>query len=501
VPTKKGTQSLSVTDPELASQAHGWDPKTVTAGSSLKKEWICERDHVWEAIIADRTRGRGCPICSGRKVLIGFNDLATLNPELASQAHGWDPKTVTAGSSSKKEWICERDHVWEALIANRTNGTDCPICNGKKVLIGFNDLATLNPELASQAYGWDPATVTRSSGLKRKWMCQLGHIWEASIASRAIGKGCSICNGQRASAGFNDLATLNPELASQAYGWDPATVTRSSGLKRKWMCQLGHIWEASIDHRRAGSGCSVCNGNQVSIGFNDLATLNPELASQAYGWDPATVTTGSGLKKKWMCALGHFWSAAVHSRVGGGGCPTCNGKKVLIGFNDLATLDPELASQAYGWDPATVTRSSSLKKMWVCNYGHAWPASPANRTKGRGCPTCANYGFDPNSDGWLYFLTHPYWQMLQIGITNFPDERLKIHEKLGWELIELRGPMDGLIAREWETSILQMLKRSGAKLAAEEVAGKFDGYTEAWITESFAVNSLAELMQKVQDDE
>jgi predicted peroxiredoxin len=91
--------------------------------------------------------------------------------------------------------------------------------------------------------------------------------------------------------------------------------------------------------------------------------------------------------------------------------------------------------------------------------------------------------------------------MLQIGITNFPDERLKIHEKLGWELIELRGPMDGLIAREWETSILQMLKRSGAKLAAEEVAGKFDGYTEAWITESFAVNSLAELMQKVQDDE
>ncbi len=436
MPTKKGTQSLSVTDPELASQAHGWDPKTVTAGSSLKKEWICERDHVWEAIIADRTRGRGCPICSGRKVLIGFNDLATLNPELASQAHGWDPKTVTAGSSSKKEWICERDHVWEALIANRTNGTDCPICNGKKVLIGFND-----------------------------------------------------------------LATLNPELASQAYGWDPATVTRSSGLKRKWMCQLGHIWEASIDHRRAGSGCSVCNGNQVSIGFNDLATLNPELASQAYGWDPATVTTGSGLKKKWMCALGHFWSAAVHSRVGGGGCPTCNGKKVLIGFNDLATLDPELASQAYGWDPATVTRSSSLKKMWVCNYGHAWPASPANRTKGRGCPTCANYGFDPNSDGWLYFLTHPYWQMLQIGITNFPDERLKIHEKLGWELIELRGPMDGLIAREWETSILQMLKRSGAKLAAEEVAGKFDGYTEAWITESFAVNSLAELMQKVQDDE
>jgi len=65
----------------------------------------------------------------------------------------------------------------------------------------------------------------------------------------------------------------------------------------------------------------------------------------------------------------------------------------------------------------------------------------------------------------------------------------------------IRVIMDGLIAREWETSILQMLKRRGAKLAVEEVAGKFDGYTEAWITESFAVNSLIELMQKVADDE
>ena len=59
--------------------------------------------------------------------------------------------------------------------------------------------------------------------------------------------------------------------------------------------------------------------------------------------------------------------------------------------------------------------------------------------------------------------------------------------------------MDGLIAREWESSILQMLKGQGAKLASEKVAGKFDGYTEAWITESFRVSSLAELMDAVRN--
>ena len=174
---------------------------------------------------------------------------------------------------------------------------------------------------------------------------------------------------------------------------------------------------------------------------------------------------------------------------------------MLVGFNDLATVKPELASQAIGWDPTTVTRGTNSKKDWICEEGHRWSASVASRSNGIGCPSCATSGFDPNSDGWLYLLTHPGWQLLQIGITNFPDSRLASHRRLGWELIEVRGPMDGLIAREWESSILHMLKRHGAKLAPEEVAGKFDGYTEAWLTNSYEVRTLRELMKAVERDE
>ena len=61
--------------------------------------------------------------------------------------------------------------------------------------------------------------------------------------------------------------------------------------------------------------------------------------------------------------------------------------------------------------------------------------------------------------------------------------------------------MDGFIAREWETSILQMLKRHGAKVASEEVAGKFDGYTEAWLQGSYGAKSLRDLMDAVEVDE
>ena len=61
--------------------------------------------------------------------------------------------------------------------------------------------------------------------------------------------------------------------------------------------------------------------------------------------------------------------------------------------------------------------------------------------------------------------------------------------------------MDGLSAQEYETSILRMLRKNGAELSPEEVAGKFDGYSEAWIESSFPVNSLRELISLTNDFE
>ena len=99
----KPKPSLAETHPELAAQADGWDPTTLAAGSKKKVGWKCEQDHTWLAIVASRKRGNGCPICSNKKVLAGFNDLATTNPELAAQADGWNSASVTKGSN--KNWI------------------------------------------------------------------------------------------------------------------------------------------------------------------------------------------------------------------------------------------------------------------------------------------------------------------------------------------------------------------------------------------------------------
>ena len=429
--------------------------------------------------------------------------LAETHPELAAQANGWDPKTFSPVSGKKLAWKCVSGHKWEASIANRSrNKTGCPVCVNKKILVGYNDLATTHPELAKEADGWDPTTVTFGSHAKVDWTCQIGHRWRATVKARSRGSGCRICTNQQILVGYNDLATTHPELAKEADGWDPMTVTFGTDKKVGWNCKLGHKWQAAVSSRSQGVGCSICAGKKVQCGFNDLASTNPELAAQANGWDPTTVTFSSAKKVRWKCTLGHEWDARIDNRKNGKGCPICANQDLLVGYNDLATTHPELAKEADGWDPTTVISGSGTKKYsWKCKLGHRWQATANKRTQGRGCPTCAQTGFDPNQPGFLYFIDHFDLQMFQIGITNFPDDRLGRHKRADWEVIELRGPMDGHLTQRLETSCLHALEKRGAILGHKAGIDSFDGYSEAWTKKSLNVTSIKQILDWVYEDE
>ena len=91
--------------------------------------------------------------------------------------------------------------------------------------------------------------------------------------------------------------------------------------------------------------------------------------------------------------------------------------------------------------------------------------------------------------------------MYQIGITNVPEIRLRKHERLGWVVLQVRGPMDGHLTQQWETAMLRMLKAKGADLSNSEIAGKFDGYSEAWSKSTFKVKSIKELMRLTEEFE
>lgn len=248
------------------------------------------------------------------------------------------PGDVTPFSNKKIWWKCSRGHEWEAIIGDRTNGTNCPYCGNKKACKD-NCLATINPALAEE---WHPTKngkltpedVTPYSNKRIWWQCQNRHEWEAGANNRSAGHGCPYCAGQRVTK-ETSLAVKKPHLAAE---WHPAKngkltprdVMPGTHKKVWWQCREGHSWEASVSNR-SKSGCPFC-GNKKVCEDNCLARKNSQLAKE---WNsikngnltPRDIVPGSHKKVWWKCNKGHEWEAKVVDRSNGNGCRLCRRKR------------------------------------------------------------------------------------------------------------------------------------------------------------------------------
>ena len=290
-----------------------------------------------------------CPYCSGRAAWPGETDLASQFPELAGEWHPTKnlpltPECVLPGSEKKVWWRCSHGHVWRATIHSRTDGCGCPVCANRAVAPGVNDLASQFPRLAEEWHPTKNGTLTPQEvtfGTKRKvwWQCEKGHEWCVSIQSRTLdGTGCPVCAGRVILPGENDMASQFPGIAQEWHPTKngsllPSQVAPSCKRRIWWRCPLGHEYVAAVGMRTMwNSGCPYCAGKKVLAGFNDLSTMEPEIAAQ---WHPALngslapqmVPAGSHKQVWWLCAEGHVWKAAIYSRAGKQrhGCPVCAG--------------------------------------------------------------------------------------------------------------------------------------------------------------------------------
>lgn len=277
-------KNLADAYPELAKEWHptknvGLTPRGVAPGSHQRVWWQCEKGHEWIAQIKSRAQGARCPICSNKKVQAGINDLATTHPAIAAQWHetkngALTPRTVVYGSSRKVWWQCEKGHEWQAPVVSRTSmGNGCPVCAGKVVLPGVNDLASQKPHIAFQ---WHPTKngtltprdVTPYSNKYVWWLCEKGYEYRTAIAYRAQSEtDCPYCKNRKVLPGFNDLETLEPKLAAQWHPelnqpLTPRMVTVGSSKKVWWQCADGHVWKAVIYSRTGDKkcGCPICSG-------------------------------------------------------------------------------------------------------------------------------------------------------------------------------------------------------------------------------------------------
>lgn len=313
--------------------------------------------------------------------------------------------------SGKFNLKCTKNHRWLQRMSDiKSNKITCPYCANRRLLTGFNDLKTKYPRIAAE---WDyekntlvPEEILFKSSKKVWWLCDKGHSFEKTVGSRTVlSQGCYYCSGKKVLQGYNDLQTEYPDIAHE-WNYDknptdvqPIHVRKGSNKKYWWNCKNNHTYESTVTNRVQGYGCPYCYGRKAWKGDNDLLSKYPEIVTSSWDYEkntikPDEITYGSDKKAWWKCSLGHSWESRIYSRKNGHGCPYCDGKKLLTGFNDLKTRYPRIAAE---WDyqknkenPEEVKANSTNKFWFNCPQGHNYQTVLAYRTMSdSGCPACA----------------------------------------------------------------------------------------------------------------
>lgn len=409
---------LAAVNPELAKQWHptkndNLTPYDVKSNSNLKVWWQClnNEEHSWEASCNDRSNGRGCPFCS-RKRANRDTCLATVNPELAKEWHPTKNRELTPynllpNSNKKVWWKGTCGHEWEAIIANRNKGNNCPKCSNR-VLTNENSLAVINPELASEWHPTkngklNPIDIQAGSHKKVWWRCKQNHEWLAAVDARNNGSGCEKCS--RYGTPDTCFATKRPDLISL---WHPTKNGEKTPYNVKpgsqqtiwWQCIEGHEFTKKVHAMVLHSKCPKCSP-KITI-EKTLGYVNPIVSKEWHptkngNLTPDKISYGSAEKAWWRCQKHeeHEWEAPINARSRGKrNCPYCLNQKVDM-YNCLAARYPNLAKE---WHPTKNGKLTpydvmpgSRKNVWwyseIC--GHEWEAMLYTRKRGDGCPICA----------------------------------------------------------------------------------------------------------------
>ncbi|QUA52196.1 zinc-ribbon domain-containing protein [Aristaeella lactis] len=360
-------KSLAFCYPEIARQ---WlyekngdvTPEKVNSTTDKWFWWKCDKGHEWRNPVVRRTSAHsGCPYCSGKKLLKGYNDLETRYPEVAKW---WDNEKnvplracdIMPGSVKYYWWICEKGHSYQCKPNVKTGkGTGCPICSNSMIVSGINSFADLYPK--HYAFwnkdlneGVCPDKISAGSMKTCYWKCSVGHLWKEKVAAFSRRKPeCPFCSGLWLLTGFNDLETEHPDLIMD---WDydkntikPSEVRSNSTVPAYWKCHsCGYEWRNQIRRRAIdGAACPICCYTDKVVtsrmktllsSGRSLAERFPEIAAE---WDydnnngrtPENVTFGSNLMASWICPKGHKYKARVTDRTGKKkcGCSYCRYEK------------------------------------------------------------------------------------------------------------------------------------------------------------------------------
>lgn len=261
----------------------------------------------------------------------------------------------------------------------------------------------------------------------------------------------------------------------------------------KVLCPKHGLFEQRAGDHLQGKGCPEC-GRPEKYTKDVFVEKARKIHEDKYGYDAVTYND-IDTKVAIICHKPNhgIFSQTPHSHLQGHGCPRCCGVH-SYSTSEFIARAKEVHGDKYGYDKVQYTAGHVKTVIFCKTHKTEFEQTPASHLQGRGCPSCADYGYRTTLPGSLYLLqSGPH---LKIGITNreVKDRLAELNRErpFPFSIIKIWKFEDGEKALKTETMALSLFR-----LRYKQPEGKLAGFTETFVADD--VNHFISTLESIVD--
>lgn len=302
--------------------------------------------------------------------------------------------------------------------------------------------------------------------------------------SHMEGKGCRACSGNTrlTTEKFIQRAL---EVHGDTYDYSLVSYVNHKN-KVDIICQVHGRFSQTANSHLSGSGCLKCGGKSpldtqsFTVRAQDIHGLKYDYSSTRY------VNMSSKVEIK--CPVHGPFEQTPGNHLSGKGCSECGGTRCHSKDSFLIAA-AFVHGDAFTYPELQYVNNRTPISI-ECPIHGVFLQTPHNHLGGKGCPSCASHGFNPDKQAFMYFLidteTH---SRVKIGVSNTPDKRFAILKRGTPFAIERID----LFATPPEIT-LQIEKFCHSQLESCDLQG-FDGATEWFKFDGTKIEALREFIK------
>lgn len=246
------------------------------------------------------------------------------------------------------------------------------------------------------------------------------------------------------------------------------TEFKTTKIKLIVTCKIhGNFEQQPGNHLNGKEGCKQCysksNKDRQRMSIEEFIQRVKGIHGDAFNFNNFEYN-GTEYRSTFLCNKHNieFKQLCASTLAGKLGCPLCTTelRKCLLADdkNKFITKAKTVHGDTYTYDTFNYTRSGVPSSI-TCRIHGDFEQSPNSHLNGRGCPSCANYGFDDSKPAILYYLSINDGEAYKIGITNKTvEERYTLDELAIIKCLFIRHYPIGKDARLKEKQILTKFK-------------------------------------------